>query len=431
MNLSKKVQVFPSIEAIDSLWSVSALCTDLWNGSLEERTYKRGSKASIYSQKRSLVTIKEYLPEFKLPSSQVLQNVIFSLDRSFSSFFAKRKKGDFLANPPKFKSKKYFFTQEYSQYNTSFVVENNILKIAYGKSKKDWIEIPLPEEVEFINNFKTVKILYDDAKDKYYAAFSYEYAEVPYLPNENTMYFDPGSKNALTGINHKGEFYNYDISHLRETNMQTYLHIDNLKRQLSKKQKGSSRYKRINRKIKQGFSKINTRTKMVLSTISNKIIADHPDINQFKIGNWTTPQTISKTGLKIKDKRINRAMQNNNPLSKLINIFSYKAKMVGKGVSKFDERGTTKTCSMCGKKLKEALSPEQRVFKCKDIKKCKFVYSRDHQSCLNFVKSYESALWQSLVGNLPTRTKRVQVNVFSCKTQSNIVHFKMHGNLLP
>ena len=104
--------------------------------------------------------------------------------------------------------------------------------------------------------------------------------------------------------------------------------------------------------------------------------------------------------------------------------------MVGKEVSKFDERGTTSTCVMCGKKHKKSLSPEIRVFKCIN-EKCQFEYPRDNHSCLNFIKAYEPALWQSLVGNLPTRTKKIQFNVFSCKTQSNTVHFKMHGNLLP
>lgn len=430
MNLTKKLQIEIPEEVKVKLWLTSDLCTDLWNGALEERTYKRGHSRNIFEQKKDLKLIKALVPEYKVPSSQVIQNVLFSLNESISSFYAKKKNGDTLARMPKFKSKKYFFTQEFSQYETSFIVENNTLKLAYGTKPKDWLVIPLPKEVELLSNFKTAKIYKDKTKDKYYVSFSYIYNEKPYVANKKSVYFDPGSKTALTGINTSGKFFEYSIADLRKKNMQTYLRLDNLKSQLKNKTKGSTRSRYINKKISKGFQKINTRTKMTLASVANRIIADNPNANQFKIGKWTTPQTISKTANKIKDKRINRAVQNNNPLSKLIGVLSYKSQMVGKEVSKFDERGTTSTCVMCGKKHKKSLSPEIRVFKCIN-EKCQFEYPRDNHSCLNFIKAYEPALWQSLVGNLPTRTKKIQFNVFSCKTQSNTVHFKMHGNLLP
>ncbi len=430
MNLSKKVKIDLPIDVKEKLWFVSDLCTDLWNGALEERNYKNTCFTNIYEQKKSLVQIKEYVPEYKTPSSQVIQNVIFYLERSFLSFYKKRKNGDYLANRPKFKSKNYFFTQEYSQYETSFVVENNILKLAYGKNKKDWLIIPLPKEVELLSNFKTVKIYKDKKKDNYYVSFSYIYEEKEYIPSEKSVYFDPGCKSILAGITTEGKLFDYKIDDLRKKNMQTYVYIDNLKSQLKNKTKGSSRSKIIHNKMSKGFQKINTRTKMTLTSVANKIIKDHPTATQFKIGKWRTIDTISKTENKIKDKRINRAVQNNNPLSKLIDILTYKSQMVGKEVSSFNENGTTKTCAMCGKKHKKGIDPSERTFKCLN-KECQFEYPRDYQSCLNFLKIYEPAFWQSLEGKLPSSTKKVQFNVFSCKIQSNTVQFKKHGNLLP
>jgi putative transposase len=429
MDLTKKVQITIPEDVKEKLWLTSDLCTDLWNGALEERTYKRSYSRNVYEQKKDLPIIKALIPEYKVPSSQVIQNVIFSLDDAISSFFATNAKGDKLAQMPRFKSKKYFFTQEYSQYKTSFVVENNVLKLSYGKGPNDWLVIPLPEEVKLLSNFKTAKIYKDKTKDKYYVSFSYNYKEKPYLVNKKSVYFDPGSKTALTGVNTSGKFFEYSIADLRKKNMQTYLRLDKLKSKLKNKTKGSTRYCYINKKISKGFQKINTRTKMTLASVANRIIEDNANANQFKIGKWTTPQTVSKTENKIKDKRINRAVQNNNPLSKLIGVLDYKAKMVGKEVSKFDERGSTSTCVMCGTKHKKSLSPDIRVFKCIN-EKCQFEYPRDNHSCLNFIKAYEPALWQSLVGKIPTRTKKIQFNVFSCKIQSNTVHFKMHNNLL-
>ena len=125
--------------------------------------------------------------------------------------------------------------------------------------------------------------------------------------------------------------------------------------------------------------------------MANEILNDHPTINQFIVGNWKKQETLADTGNEFANKRINRSVQNNNPLQKLIDYLSYKAKAIGKIVEKFDERGTTRTCSKCRKQHPKGVPVTQRTFKCIDTKDCGFQYLRDHQSCLNFVQKFESA----------------------------------------
>lgn len=420
MIISKKYLIEPDDETLNSLWFVSDLCNEVWNAAVEQRLYKRNYSIDMYSQKKELVSIKADFPEYKIPSSQVFQNLIIQLDKNFKYFYKCLRNADYSAKPPRYKSKKHFFTQTYNATNRGFFIEAGYLHVSYGLEAGSTLKIKLPDDAKNLTSLKELKIKQDSSSGKFYACISYLYSEVEYTPNEHSIYFDPGCKTALTGITTEGKFFEYDINHLRKINMETLIYIDKLKSELSRKVKNSSRWNRINKKIKKAFSKIKTRTKMVLSRLANQILKDHPNIKQFKIGDWSPNETACKDSNKFKSRRINRAMLNNNPLTKLIKILSYKAEMAGKKVSKFDERGSTRTCSMCGQKHTEGYSPEKRIFKCVDQIKCKFEYSRDHQSGLNFIKSNETALWQSLVSDLPTSSKRTSINAFSCRIQRTI-----------
>ena len=417
MLLTKKIQIHPNNIALDKLWFVSNCCIDVWNCANEQRKNKRSwGKVNLYTQKKELKHIKKDFPEFKLPSSQVLQNTLFSLERGYKMFFTKWKKGDKDVRPPKFKSKKYFFTQEYSQPNTSFKIENHQLKLAYGKRPKDWIVIDLPTNITLPSTAKTVNLSYDKVQKKWYASISYEIKDVKLKESGSSIYFDPGCKTALVGLKSDGNFFEYDMNPLRKINMDSFKQIDALMSQRDKKKKGSHRWRRLSKRIKSIYSKINTRTNTYLHTLANKLLDEHQDVKDFKIGNWTSVDTISKTDNKLKNKRINRAVQNNHPLEKLIGYLTYKAKLRGQVVNKFDERGTTRTCVMCKKQHKEGVSPSKRLFKCID-ESCGFSYSRDHHSGLNFVEMFDSALWQRLKGNLPLSSRRVSLHSLSFKSQ--------------
>ena len=202
--------------------------------------------------------------------------------------------------------------------------------------------------------------------------------------------------------------------------MSTYKLIDILKSRRDKiKNRNSKVWRRLNKRIKILFRKIGTRTKMYLHTLANKILNEHEDVTHFMIGDWEKRKTLADTKNKFVNKSINRAVQNNNPLGILFDILKYKAKRLGQEAKKFDERGTTRTCSSCGHVHKEGIDPSVRVFNCR---KCDFNFPRDLQSTLNFVKRYESALWQGLSGNLPDSSRKLELAPFSCKPQVSVAH---------
>jgi transposase len=253
--LSARVQIHPGKIASEKLWEVSWLCKDLWNALLEQRLDPnvRGH-VSYYSRKRELPTMKRELPEFKVPCSQVLQEVVQSHDAGWQMFFTKRRKGDTGVRPPKFKSKHY------------------------------------------------------------------------------------------------------------------------------------------------------------LHKMANRILDDHQDVNKFMIGDWDKRKTLADTGVPFVNRRINRQVQNNNPLGILVGYLKYKAMRRHQEVEKFNERGTTGTCSKCNHVHKEGIDPGQRIFHCK---KCSFTIERDINSTLNFLKIYQYAVWRGLSAVASLSIARFLINASS------------------
>ena len=162
-------------------------------------------------------------------------------------FFTKYKQWDKQARPPKFRSQRYFFTQEYSQNGISFYLSTSgKLKLVYGKTRKDWIEIDIPDAG--YENVKTVKIMQDKTTKKFYACLTYEIKKAPLKESGPVLYFDPGCKTSLTGIKTTGEFFEYYLNALRKINQCTYKVIDNLKsRRDLKKSRTSQSYRRLSR----------------------------------------------------------------------------------------------------------------------------------------------------------------------------------------
>ena len=207
------------------------------------------------------------------------------------------------------------------------------------------------------------------------------------------LYFDPGCKTALTGIKTDGTICEYDINPLRQLNLNHYILIDQLKSRRDKKKRESKQWRRLSSKIRNIYARIDGQTKHYLHRMATQILADHPDVIGFYVGDWDKSQTLADTGYKFIDKRINRQVQNNNPIMTLVGYLCYKATMRCKEVRKFNERGTTRTCSCCGHVIAEGLSPSVRTFTCPE---CGFTISRDIDSTLNFLNIYQFAVWYSL-----------------------------------
>ena len=103
-----------------------------------------------------------------------------------------------------------------------------------------------------------------------------------------------------------------------------------------------------------------------------------------------------RSAAKGKGKRFNRIVSN-MPYYRLTQMIEYKAKWAGIPVLKLNERGTSKTCSVCGS---EGKRPYQGLFRCNE---CSYQANADFNGSKNILKratEYISAA--GVLANMPT-----------------------------
>lgn len=418
MILTEKQYVDINTSVASTLWFASRCSVRVWNRLVEHRETARKQKepSGYATQKKLLPGWKREDVRLKQPSSQQLQEVVKEFHGAWKSFFEKCNNGDAECRPPSFRSSRNFYSMHYPQRYNSFEIEGCTLKLAFGKNRKEWLIIPLREHD--YSNVKTVRLCFDDVLKQFFVCLHREEVEAKPKTEGLRLYFDPGCKTTLTGIGSNGKIYEYDITPLRKMNMSTYKLIDELTSHRDTKQKKSWQWRRLNKRIAKLWRKVKYRTKAYLHTLANRLFASYPDLSEIHVGNWKKQETLADTGIVFVNKRINRAVQNNNPIKMLVNILSYKGKLKhGVSVTEFDERGTTRTCSQCNYIFKEGVSPAVRLFTCPE---CGFNYPRDWQSGLNFLRQFESAAWIGLEGDYPSRSVRKVLAPFSLKAQRTI-----------
>ena len=130
MQLTQKIRVYPSPQQEKVFRVLSNQCRRLYNIALAERkdAYLKGEKITYQIQQNERVLLKKQYPEFGMVYSKVLQMTLNTLDSDYRSFFALRRNGDVLAQPPHFKSHDFFTTMTYNQRGFEF--EHGCVKLS-------------------------------------------------------------------------------------------------------------------------------------------------------------------------------------------------------------------------------------------------------------------------------------------------------------
>jgi putative transposase len=152
-----KFRLYPDEETEERLQNALAICCYLYNKSLADRKrrYKETGRGLYYDeQANALPTFKEENPAFSDVHSQVLQNVLKRLERSFKNFFEGR------ARYPKPKKESRWRSLTYPQANPSWVRRNSLVLPKVGKVRMVKHR-PLKGEV------KTITVLRTNAEEWY------------------------------------------------------------------------------------------------------------------------------------------------------------------------------------------------------------------------------------------------------------------------
>jgi putative transposase len=89
---SYKFRIYPNKQQVQILSQTIETCRSLYNQSLEERLKDKGLK--YYEQKRNLTQKRKVVTSLKHVHSQVLQNVVWRLEKAFQNYHRDRKMAD-------------------------------------------------------------------------------------------------------------------------------------------------------------------------------------------------------------------------------------------------------------------------------------------------------------------------------------------------
>ena len=332
--LDERIQVARTIKDIDE-----ADCWDL-TGGIENRIY-----ITKYDQMKTLTENKnEYQKELY---SQVLQDAVNRVDRSFKNFYNG-------SGYPRF--------QGANRYD-SFTYPQNGFKIIDGKLRLSKIgDIKIVQHREIEGEIKTLTIKRD--VDQWYAVFS---CEVELEPKPKTGYavgIDVGLSSIITTSD--GDQVK-PAKHLRKSEDK----LIRAQRRLSRKKKGSNNRNKQRTEVGKIHRTIRNQRQDFNHKLSRNLVDDY--------------DTIVFEDLKIKN------MVKNHHLAKsisdagwyqLMTMTKYKAEYAGtnKEVILVDPRNTTQACCIC-----YTIVPKTLKDRIHDCPVCGLVLDRDYNAAINIL----------------------------------------------
>lgn len=361
MMKSFKFRIYPSNSQEVELIKTLNTCRHLYNNALAERRgqakinklvsdlqlfpWGKPEWINYYNQAADLTRNKtEYQ---KQVYSQVLQNVLKRVERSFKNFF----KG---AGYPRFQGRNRYDSFTYPQGGFK-VTPGGKLKL----SKIGDIDIKLHREIE--GQVKTCTIKRD--VDQWYVSFSVEIdPEPPLEPTGLSVGVDVGLKSLITLSNGEQVEPPQYLRHSEDKLVKAQRKLSREKKDSSNRNKQRIEVARIHRNIRNQRQDFAHKLSRTLVNTYDTIVFEKLQI-QNMVKNHHLAKSISDAGW-----------------YQLIQFTKYKAEYAGRIVDLVDPKNTSQDCSFCGTKVLKSLST--RVHKCPH---CGLKLDRDHNAAINIL----------------------------------------------
>jgi putative transposase len=310
----------------------------------------------FYSQKRDLVNSKKLFPEYADIYSQVLQDCVARVKKTFDRWL----KGDCngkRSGKPRFKGVGRYRSFTFPQMKQDCIQGGliNLPKIGLVKLIQ---HRPLPD------GFKIKTATVTHKADGWYVTLSLEDSSVPVLtPDaptlENTIGIDVGLKSFLVDDSAKEVVI---PQHYRKSEKC----LKRLQRSLSRKQKGSSRRKKAVKRVAKAHLKISNQRKDFHDKTAKKLLSQgkhvaHEKLNIKGLAKSRLAKSISDAGW-----------------GQFLSILSIKAERAGLLAIAVNPNGTSQNCSGCGTKVPKTL--KDRLHACPE---CGLTIDRDHNAAIN------------------------------------------------
>ncbi|MFX1466419.1 MAG: RNA-guided endonuclease InsQ/TnpB family protein [Promethearchaeota archaeon] len=361
MKRTYKYRLYPTTSQQTTLAQWLTTCRCVYNNALAERKdawHKNQQAVSYYEQASHLKAAKQTNPCLKAVHSQVLQDALRRLDKTFTNFFRRIKKGE-KAGYPRFKGKYRYDSFTYPQ--SGFALDYHKKKLCLSKIGN--ITIRLHRRIPTEGMIKTCTIKRD--VDHWYACFAVALPD-PAPSSQKTIKkaigVDVGLK-SLLALNNGDTISN--PRWLRHSEKK----LAKEQRRQARKVKGSNNRHTQNIKVARVHRKIRHQRKDFHHKLSKKLV-DSYDLIVYEnltitnmVRNHHLAKSISDAGW-----------------GQLMCFTEYKAEEAGILVEYVSAYNTTQLCSRCGKLVPKTLAT--RIHSCPY---CGLDITRDHNSAITIL----------------------------------------------
>nr|WP_287584876.1 RNA-guided endonuclease TnpB family protein [Candidatus Borrarchaeum sp.] len=359
MKRTYKFRLYPTTpqQATFTQWLTTCRC--VYNNALAERKdawHTHQQAVSYYEQANHLKDAKKTNLFLQAVHSQVLQDTLRRLDKTFKNFFRRLKKGE-KPGYPRFKGKYRYDSFTYPQSGFALDYHNKKLRLSKIGSITITLHRPIPTECVI----KTCTIKRD--VDHWYACVAVALPDpapdTQQRAIKSAIGLDVGLKSLLTL--HTGETID-NPRWLRHSEKK----VAKEQRRKDRKVKGSNNRHKQNRKVAQVHRKIRHQRKDFHHKLSRKLVDSYDLIvyENLRITNMVKNHHLAKS---ISDAGWRQLMR----------FTEYKAEEAGTLVEYVNAYNTTQLCSRCGQLVPKTLAT--RIHRCPY---CGLVLARDHNSAI-------------------------------------------------
>ncbi len=335
----------------ETLWQ----CRRLYNTALEQRITlyrQRGVTRTSYEQHAELPDLKAAFPEYAAIHSQVLQDVLTRLDKTYKTFFRRMKAGQ-TPGFPRFQGRNRYHSFTYKQYGNGARLDNGFLVLSkIGRVAMRWSR-PLE------GSPKTVTLSHE--ADGWYAIISCAEAPAqPLPPTGRETGIDVGLKVFL--ITAEGEAVE-NPRHYRRGEK----HLAKAQRRVSRRKKGSHRRRKAVGNLQRAHQTVKRQRADFHHKTALKLLRQYDTIylEDLQVANMVRNPRLAKS---ISDAG----------WAQFRTILEAKAAYAGRRVVAVPPAYTSQDCSGCGERVPKSLSVRTHV-----CTSCGLVLDRDENAARN------------------------------------------------
>ncbi|HEY0323683.1 MAG TPA: transposase [Pyrinomonadaceae bacterium] len=337
----------------EKLTSTLNVCRELYNAALQERrtAYRvAGVSLNYETQAHQLPEIKEARPDVASVHSQVLQDTLKRVQKSFDAFFRRIKEGE-KAGYPRFRNLYRYHSFTFPQ--TGWKLEGN--KLTLSKIGSCRVRFSRPIE----GTIKTVTLKQE--VDGWYISFGVECNLCRYIPKTGaSVGVDVGIESFATlstGVTIANP------QHLRQAERR----LKTAQRRVSRKKRGSKNRGKAAHLLAKQHLRIKRQRLDFLHKVSLQMIREFDDI---------AVEDLNIRGM-VKHHRLAKSISD-AAWGRFLAILDAKAEEAGRRVWKVPAAYTSQDCSACGARVRKRLAT--REHRCIE---CGLVLHRDHNAAIN------------------------------------------------